>query len=248
VPSYVATRSLSVTFGGVRAVKDVDLGIQPGEVVGLVGPNGAGKSTMVDALSGFATGTAGHIELDAHDITAAPPHWRARRGIARSFQSLELLEDLSVAQNLLVASEVAGKAHGRLPPVAWEVMRRFGLEGALERRPGELSHADRKFVALLRALAGNPGVLLLDEPGAGLSSEATRELAEELRRIAHEHGIPVLVVDHDMTLLVPACDRLVVLVDGAVLATGPPREVVADQRVRDAYLGETPSTLTAAIA
>jgi branched-subunit amino acid ABC-type transport system permease component/ABC-type branched-subunit amino acid transport system ATPase component len=236
-PEPLTASSVAVRFGGVPAVDGADVAVAPGEVVGLVGPNGAGKTSLLDAITGFAD-SSGTIALGERRLDGCGPSERARAGVGRMFQSLELFEDLSVGQNLELATGT-GSARGVLPASAWEAIARFDLAGDLGRRPGELPQARRKSVALTRSLASNPAVLLLDEPGAGLSAEAMRTLAGQVRAIARESGIGVLIVDHDMGLVLEACDRLVVMAQGRVLAEGRPRDVLAQRDVRDAYLGET---------
>jgi sulfate-transporting ATPase len=229
---------ITVQFGGVRALSGVSLVVNPGEVVGLVGPNGAGKTTMLDALGGFAATAEGSFTLDGHPMLGEPPHRSARAGLGRVFQGGELLDDLTVAENICIAAENLSFDGRRVPRSVHALFERFGLAGDLAARPGELTMAKRKLVALARTLAGNPRVLLLDEPGAGLSITDSRQLALELRQCAAEQGLGVLVVDHDMALVMLACDRIVVLHNGSVLADGSPAEVQANSEVRNAYLGD----------
>jgi ABC-type branched-subunit amino acid transport system ATPase component/ABC-type branched-subunit amino acid transport system permease subunit len=229
---------VTVRFGGVTAVRGADLHAPPGAVTGLVGPNGAGKTTLLDAIGGFAPVETGAVRLGDHPLTRATPDARARAGLGRVFQAGELFEDLTVAQNLRVAAENAGATDGRLPAAAAAALDRFDLAGDLARLPTELPMARRRLVGIVRALAANPAVVLLDEPGAGLSATEIEALAAGLRELAHDTGLAVLVVDHDMALVMSACDRIVVLAQGRVLAEGTPDEVRADPAVREAYLGE----------
>ncbi|WP_026311207.1 ABC transporter permease subunit [Parafrankia elaeagni] len=234
----LATVGVSVRFGGVSAVQDVTLRALPGSVTGLVGPNGAGKTTLLDAIGGFAATQGGQVLLGDRPLGGEGADTRARSGLGRVFQAGELFEDLTVAQNLRVAAENAGGTDGRLPTPARAALERFGLTDDLPRLPTELPMAKRRLVGIVRALASNPAVVLLDEPGAGLSITEIRELAANLRELAHGCGLTVLVVDHDMALVMSACDRIVVLHQGQVLAAGTPEEVQADATVREAYLGE----------
>ncbi len=247
----LATRGLTVTFGGVHAVHDVDLDVADGAFVGLIGPNGAGKTTFIDAVTGFVTPSSGAVQLDGQDITRLAPAERAERGLVRTFQSLELFEDLSVADNLTVAAEpsrwwdplidaVRPRRGDRIDAsaaesVAW-ALAAVGLDEWADARPGDLSHGRRKLVAVARALAARPRLVLLDEPAAGLDTAETAELATHLRSLP-DHGVSVLLVDHDMALVLDVCDTVYVLDVGELIAHGPPDAIRADRKVVDAYLG-----------
>ncbi|HEX2272271.1 MAG TPA: ATP-binding cassette domain-containing protein, partial [Acidimicrobiales bacterium] len=234
----LAVRDLAVRFGRHRAVDDVSFDVPAGAVVGLVGPNGAGKTTVVDAVTGFVP-AAGTVRLGGQPVGHLPPHRRARLGMARTFQSLELFEDLTVAENLAVAAGAGGR---RRPGGAMAVTRAAGVAGVddvLHALPGDLPHDRRKQVALARALAARPAVLLLDEPAAGLGAEARAALAEVLRHLADD-GAAVLVVDHDVDLVLGVCDDVAVLDGGRLVAHGSPEEVRRDPAVAAAWLGPSP--------
>jgi branched-chain amino acid transport system ATP-binding protein len=237
---------LTVTFGGVHAVHGVDLAVGARELVGLIGPNGAGKTTLIDAVTGFVTPAAGQVRFAGEDLAGRSPAERSQRGLVRTFQSLELFEDLTVADNLRVAADrprwwgLLADAVGRgrddvAEDVAW-ALAAVGLEADAQRRPDELSHGRRKLVAVARALAGRPRLVLLDEPAAGLDRAETEQLGEQLRTLP-DHGVAVLLVDHDMDLVLGTCERVVVLDTGTVIAEGPPDAVRRDQAVVEAYLG-----------
>jgi branched-chain amino acid transport system ATP-binding protein len=239
---------LRVTYGGVVAVSDVDLRVTAGEVFGLIGPNGAGKTSMIDALTGYHPPAAGRVMFDGTDITRMRPHRRARMRLARTFQSVELFDDLTVEENLLVASERAGVRHAlrdmflpaRAPDrraVDWAIGV-CGLEDVAKRYPSEISHGRRKLVGVGRALAQEPKLVLLDEPAAGLDTEESVELGRRLRALPDEHGVTVLLIDHDMGLVLGVCDRLLVLDFGRTIAAGTPGEIREDPRVLEAYLGK----------
>ncbi|MFP5319584.1 MAG: ATP-binding cassette domain-containing protein [Acidimicrobiia bacterium] len=214
-PPALEVVGATVRFEAFAALSDVSLTVERGTVVGLVGPNGAGKTTLLDAVSGFVPLAAGRVALAGEDVTRAPVHRRARLGLGRTFQALDLFDDLTVEENLLVAGG-DGRTDGRLPTA--------------------LSHGERKALALERALAPGPGLLLLDEPAAGLDPAGRAALAGRCRRLA-AGGVAVVVADHDLDLVLGLCDRVCVLDFGRVLADGPPAEVRADPAVAAAYLG-----------
>ena len=240
----LATTGLSVRFGGVHAVEDVELAVEEGQLVGLIGPNGAGKTTFVDAITGFVRYT-GVVELDGTDLAGLPPHARARRGLARTWQSTELFDDLSVRENVEVGAErpsflaLAAEVVGRKIPADEspdEALRLLGLESIGEAMPAELTQGQRKLVGVARAIAMRPRLLCLDEPAAGLDTRESEELGQRLRQIA-DAGTTTLLIDHDMGLVLTICDRIVVLEFGKVIAAGRPDEVRRDARVVEAYLG-----------
>jgi sulfate-transporting ATPase len=217
-------------------------------VVGLIGPNGAGKTTFIDAVTGFVKPAAGNVLLDGQAIFRRSPTWRARHGIRRSFQSLELFEDVTVAENLHAGADestwlswVTDLVHpGRhpLPPTAVAAVRHFGLEGDLQRLPNELPYGRRRLVGIARAVASGPSILLLDEPASGLDEDETNELVSLLRELADQRGMGVLVVEHDVAMIMALCDRVVVLDGGRVIAEGAPAAIREDPVVIAAYLGD----------
>jgi len=227
-PAVLRVTSLSVAFGGVRALRDVTLEVRKGELVGLIGPNGAGKTTLVDAVSGFV-GYAGRVELSGADLSGLPPYERARRGLGRTWQSTELFDDLDVRENLTVASRSGSTARA---------LGLVGLDWAAEAMPDQLSMGQRKLVGVARALAAEPRLLCLDEPAAGLDTRESAELGARLRDLA-DQGQSMLLIEHDMGLVLGICDRVVVLEFGQVIADGPPSAVRADPQVIAAYLGES---------
>ena len=241
---------ISVRFGGVHAVDDVDLEVGEGQLVGLIGPNGAGKTTFIDAISGFVR-SDGTVELDGADLTRLPPHARARRGLARTWQSIELFDDLSIGENLLVASHrpptwktvletvsVPGDASAEVAPA----LRLLGLDEVADRMPTELSQGQRKLAGIARALVAKPRVVCLDEPAAGLDTVESEELGVRLRALADD-GQAMLLVDHDMGLVLGICDEVVVLEFGHVIARGAPDVVRNDPQVIGAYLGSAAARL-----
>ncbi len=236
-------RDLTVAFGRNTVVDGVSVDVAPGQVVGLVGPNGAGKTTFVDAVTGFVP-CSGAVSVGGVDAGHLRPHRRAALGMARTFQSLELFEDLTVGENLAVTAEAAvarGDAGDSAADRVARAAARAGLDDVLDVLPGRLSHGRRKQVALGRALAGAPSLVLLDEPAAGLDTAERAALASTLRALAGD-GVAVLLVDHDVHLVFDVCDDVTVIDEGRVVAHGPPAQVRADPAVAVAWLGpERPS-------
>ena len=249
VPAMPALRTsgLSVSFGGVRALDGVDIEVATGSVTGLIGPNGAGKTTFIDAVTAMVP-SDGIVELDGVDITGLTASERARRGLVRTFQTLELFEDLSVEDNLAAAAEqtpwwqflvdAVWPRRGMTAPAVDHALELLDLYDDRERLPADLSHGHRRLVGVSRALAASPDVLLLDEPAAGLDSSESTILGDRLRAIAGT-GVTVLLVDHDMGLVLDVCDTIHVLDFGQVIASGPAEEIRNDPAVVAAYLGRT---------
>jgi branched-chain amino acid transport system ATP-binding protein len=240
------TAGVSVRYGGVQALADVSLSVGPGELVGLIGPNGAGKTTFIDAITGFVA-SAGSVLLDEVDISSASLDARARRGLRRTWQSAELFDDLTVAENVAVAMPAASwrrslrdSLRGRsvASPIVEDTLELLGLRRFADRWPDDLSHGQRKLVGVARALAPAPRILCLDEPAAGLDTDESAELGAHLRTIA-DSGTAVLLVDHDMGLVLSICDRVHVLEFGHTIAEGTCEEIRRDARVVKAYLGGT---------
>jgi ABC-type branched-subunit amino acid transport system ATPase component len=224
---------LSVSFGGVRAVDDVDLSIGAGELVGLIGPNGAGKSTFVDAVTGFVQPTSGRVRFLHSTTTSWPPARLAHAGLVRTFQHLELFDDLTVGENISIAARSTRRGSAQAAGRAIELC---GLHDMVDRLVTQMPAGRRRLVAVARALAAGPLILLADEPGAGLDTHESEELAAVLRRLVDE-GLGILLIDHDMNLVLSVCDRVAVLVSGAKIAEGTPSQVRADDAVIAAYLG-----------
>lgn len=247
-PKTLVVRGIDVQFGGVLALQSVSLELRPGTIVGLIGPNGAGKTTLIDAVSGFARTGSGVITLDGLRVDAWGARRRAAAGVGRSFQSLELFEDMSVRDNLRTAADRSSRLayladlvwprNPPLSPAANAAIREFGLRGELDCLPGELPYGRRRLVAIARAVAANPSVLLLDEPAAGLDDHETAELGTLLRRLASEWNLAILLVEHDVGLVVSVCDRVVALDAGRVIAEGTPPAVRDAPQVVAAYLGD----------
>jgi branched-chain amino acid transport system ATP-binding protein len=246
ISALLNVERLRVAYGGVRAVDDIDLTVAEGTIVGLIGPNGAGKTSTIDALTGYHAPSAGTVSFDGDDITRLRPHLRARRGLVRTFQSVELFDDLTVEENQHVASQRIGVLRALrdlvLPIGAHpredvdRALELCGLTDVADRMPTELSHGRRKLVGVARALAQRPRLVLMDEPAAGLDTDESAELGARLRTLVGE-GVTVLLVDHDMGLVLSVCDQVVVLDFGQVIARGTPDQIRADDAVVAAYLG-----------
>jgi len=231
--------ALRVHFAGVHAVDDVDFSLEPGEIVGLIGPNGAGKTTLVNALSGFQRPTAGTVTLGDRDVTRWPAHRRARAGLVRSFQSVRLFAGLSVFENLECAALGCGLGRRAARNRTESLLRTFGLWHWAERRAANLPLGDERRVGLLRVLATEPDLVLLDEPAAGLNESESDELGALLAEIRAARGVGLCVIEHDLRLIMSTCERIHVLAFGRTLAIGTPAEIRADQGVVSAYLGES---------
>ncbi|MEV0580190.1 ATP-binding cassette domain-containing protein [Streptomyces sp. NPDC050392] len=230
------TDDVTVAFGGRRALDNVSLDVEAGRITGLIGPNGAGKSTFFDVVSGLRRPETGRVVLDGKDITVLGPARRARRGMARTFQHLELFGRLSVRDNLLVAAELGpGRRHASRTVNA--VLARLGIEDSCDDLADSLPTGTARLVEVGRALVLEPRVLLLDEPAAGQDAQETERFAAMLRDLATE-GTAVLLVEHDMSLVMSVCDRIHVLDLGVVVAGGPPADIQRNRTVLAAYLGE----------
>ena len=239
-------RGLRVTYGPVVALHNLDLEVSSGEIVGLIGPNGAGKTTALDAMSGFGISSEGSTRIGSTEASNTGAHRMARVGMARSFQHLELFDDLTVAENLAVGHErtrfldwigcLFWPTPPGIPSHILEAASATDLD--LTSKPSELSQGQRRYLGVLRALATDPAVVLLDEPAAGLDDNETRALGDLLRRTADEEKVAFVLVDHDMDLIAAVCDRVVTLDFGSVIFTGTALEASESPAVRAAYVGE----------
>jgi sulfate-transporting ATPase len=246
-PRTLELRDVSVRFGGVTALDRLSLRVCPGEIVGLIGPNGAGKSTTIDAITGFAALATGSVHLDEVNLARLSRERRARAGIGRSFQSLELFDDLTVRENLQTACDEHDSAayvtnlvvpgHPRLTPAALATVDDFGLTRFLDTKVSDLDYARRRMLAVARAVAGGHSVLLLDEPASGLGEPQARRLAEVLRRLADERGVAVFLVEHNIDMVLRTCDRIYALDFGVLIGEGTAAEIRSNPKVIEAYLG-----------
>lgn len=246
------TTGLSKSFGGLVAVEDFDVKVEPGETIGIIGPNGAGKTTVFNLLTGVYAPTCGHIEFEGQDVTGLKPFQLAARGISRTFQNIRLFSNLTVLQNVLIAS------HGRASYGFFEAMLRlprFGREDRelrdrarhllsilkLDSRANDIArnlpYGHQRRLEIARALATGPKLLLLDEPAAGMNPQESRELVDFIRWVRHEFGLTILIIEHHMDVIMDISDRIVVLNFGKTIAQGDKKEIQTNPEVIQAYLG-----------
>ena len=231
--------SVSRSFDGVQALRDVTLELRRGEVLGLIGPNGAGKSTLVNVLSGFDRPTPGRVLFDGRDITRWRASRRGRNGLARTFQHSHAFRGLTVRENVEVSALGAGASPRRAARRAGEVLELLGLDAHADVPAAALAHGDERRLGVARALVTEPRYVLLDEPAAGLPESEVPEFAAVVRSLRDDHGAGVLLIDHNMALIMDVCDRIQVLDQGETLAEGTPAEIRANLDVAAAYLGES---------
>ena len=232
---------VSMAFGGAQVLSDVSLSVAAGGVTGLIGPNGAGKTTLFNIVSGLLEPSAGRVMIEGHDVTKAGPAARARRGLARTYQRLELFTSLTVRDNIKVAGEIRNTwgRRGRIAVGAEtdRIIELVGLGDVAEREVSELPTARARVVEVARALMTQPTVLLLDEPASGQTEHETAAFGELLRRLVDERGLAICLVEHDVGLVMGTCELIHVLDYGEIIASGPPEQVKNDPTVVNAYLG-----------
>ncbi len=240
--------SATKRFGNLVAIEDVSLAVEPGELRAIIGPNGAGKTTFFNLVSGLFPPTSGAILFDGRDVTSLPPDQRVARGMARTFQITEIFPELSVAENIRVAAEIA--AGYRLRP--WlgraartgiekrvsELLALGGLSDKADIRVGALSHGDQRATEIVMSLALRPRLLMLDEPTAGMGDQETYDIARLVRRLHRQTGLTIMLIEHDMRVVFNLADRIMVLAEGRVLAEGSPQEIADSDKVQAAYLGK----------
>ena len=242
-PSALEIEGLSKHFGGLKAVDGVSFSVRRGSVHALIGPNGSGKTTTLNVLSGLYTPTAGKIALDGHDVTGLPPHARTAAGLGRTFQNIRLFRSMSALDNIVIGAERPGNAlghgHAALVDRARAALAFVGLEWRARDPIASFSYGHQRLIEIARALAGNPTLLLLDEPAAGLNSTEKLELRGLLKRIAAK-GLTILIIDHDMALVSDVAEHITVLNFGRRIADGVAAEVLRNPDVIAAYLGAEP--------
>jgi ABC-type branched-subunit amino acid transport system ATPase component len=248
----LAAEGVTIRYGGHVAADAVTLTAEPGRITGLIGPNGAGKTSLFNGCSGLVPLAAGTVALDGVDLTRASPTQRARLGLGRTFQRMELFESLTVAENVALAHEaalagsnplrhlLARRADGaEVRERTGQALEQCGIGHLAERRTGALPTGQRRLVELARVLAADFRILLLDEPSSGLDVTETERFGEILRGVVAERGVGILIVEHDMALVMAICAQIYVLDFGELIFSGTPAEVLASPAVRAAYLGST---------
>ncbi|NLN16223.1 MAG: ABC transporter ATP-binding protein [Firmicutes bacterium] len=224
-------------FGGLLANNDVTFDIYPGEIVGLIGPNGAGKTTLFNCISGFLRPTAGTVLFKGENITGLKPHQICHRGLARTFQITQPLRDMTVLENVMVGTFCRYPLTSQARAKAIEILKMTGMWAKRHQKGSELTIPDRKRLEIARALGTEPDLLILDEAMAGLNPAEIHE-AVELVKTIQAQGITLFIIEHVMEAIMPIADRIVVLDAGRLIAEGPPSEIVHNERVIEAYLGE----------
>lgn len=247
--TIIETRRVAKHFGGLRAVDGVDLQVADGAMHSIIGPNGAGKTTLFNLISGYLKPTSGQVYLRGREITGLPLHRMAHLGLGRSFQITNVFPILTVFENVRVAAQALGgdnfkiwssaRRFGKYEERAWEALREVGLEEKAQLPAMVLPHGDKRKLELAIILAGDPQILLLDEPTAGMASEQVPTLVDMIARIRARGNKTIILVEHNMGIVMNISDRITVMHQGQVLAEGSPQEIAANEAVQKAYLGES---------
>ena len=243
----LSVKGISIQFGALKAVQDVSFEAQPGKITAVIGPNGAGKSSLFNLISGAIRPSSGSVRFDGEDVTGRAPHQLLRYGLSRSFQITNLFFELPVRENLRLAAQFLEQGRGLFRPLARsqtaaarvdELLEQFDLRNKADELAGYLSHGEQRRLEIAVSLASRPRMLLLDEPTQGMSHGDTRETESLIRGLSHNHGLSILLVEHDVDLVMQLSDLVVVMHQGQKLAEGTPAEVRANPAVQAAYFGE----------
>jgi len=244
--------TLSVSFGGLKAISNVDMTVYEGELVGLIGPNGAGKTTLFNALTGLCRPTSGEIVFSGKNLSKKSAHYISRQGIARTFQNIRLFKSLSALDNLRIAchqnmsytflggilkTKNASRQEEEAEKQAWAMLEIMGLSQYAHERSVNLSYGNQRKLEIARALVTKPRLLLLDEPAAGMNPAETQELLRLIRSLRSDFGVTIILIEHDMNLVMNLCERIFVLDYGVLIAEGSVEEIRSNEQVIQAYLG-----------
>jgi branched-chain amino acid transport system ATP-binding protein len=246
--SVLEVRNISKRFGSLVAVRDISMTVQKGELRAIIGPNGAGKTTFFNMISGFLRPSTGSIEFDGRDVTAVPAHQRVNLGMARTFQITEIFPELTVFENVRIATEVADgfglrpwlrrSERNEVHRQVTDTLKLTALETKANRLVGELAHGDQRAAEIAMALALRPRLLLLDEPTAGMGDQETYEITQLIRKLHRDGNFTIVLIEHDMRVVFQLADRITVLDQGKLLAEGTPQEIASNDAVQAAYLGK----------
>ncbi|HUU80533.1 MAG TPA: ABC transporter ATP-binding protein [Acidobacteriota bacterium] len=235
--AILEVNNLTMLFGSLAALKDISLSVKPGEILGLIGPNGAGKTTFFNCITGYLACSEGSIHFRGKEITGLPPHRICHLGICRTFQIVQIFQEMTVLENVMMGSFCREAKTRKSMALAEEILAFTGLADKGDQIAGSLTLVDQKRIELARAMATQPGLLLLDEVMSGLNPTEMEEAVELIRKV-HQRGLPLIVVEHVMEVIMKISNRIAVFDSGELIADGPPEKIARNERVIEAYLGQ----------